>query len=386
MSVASDLAQPILPSSAPRSTMQPTTNEAPPQSKWEAELERRRCRCCLTEPQMRGTIMILFGCTLLAYIIYGIVQCAVTNAHPQTTAESVDQDTISSPGIVICPLDPAVLPTYNASINNATYGETSPMVLLNHTSQTRFMCQRIAADGSYLLCPYRFVDFQFRAVSPGIRRCLEVDPGISLRSTRDFVLIQYSIGQNCSGQLRNCNNIDGVFYGLFTSEADKNDTLIQLTGGGGRSVVQFQSTQYHPLRGPIRSGFTVVAATSAALLPSGIEYNGDMRILPGGIVLAPYSMTLALTTEVWSFTPLQLIGAIGGVYSLLKGVVIFLQGFDPDEGILRRLFYPSKREVAAAAAAAAAASGERYEPPASSSSGLAATGSLNRDSDGLRQR
>jgi hypothetical protein len=76
------------------------------------------------------------------------------------------------------------------------------------------------------------------------------------------------------------------------------------------------------------------------------------RYFPGSVYIATAQMNVVRTSEVWNFDWTQALGAIGGIYGLLKGIVITLQGEakDPD-GLLRRYFYAPKPTSAAAASA-----------------------------------
>jgi len=207
----------------------------------------------------------------------------------------------------------------------------------------------------------QFLTFGFSSIKTTPRSCFEVSPGIVISDVKETVAITWALYQKPNTSLYG-NGFDSgnnIYYGLFANERDKNSTTIKLGIASGTTVVAFQVESTSLLGQPPVASYSVLSATSAPNMQEAvIDYLNNSvpfpdqtqvfhpppgRYLYGTLALQAASITVQSTTQELVFGWTDIIGAVGGVFSLVVSVKIFLNGdgSDPAEarGFITRVFF-----------------------------------------------
>jgi len=322
--------------------------------------------CPCREKISKGTVLAGCACVLLAYFIYNIYRYA--NQPAVTVVLYEDQQSLTTPGIILCPPD-SVDTTRQFGVFPQVFFQsiTDQFYLLNNN------CTFFPAVGAPSDCAYRasLVEYRFSTIEVTNRTCYDVPPGaLTMTDSRDSMWLSYWIFQAANTSLpgNGLTTSNNLFYGLYTDESDRSNAPIRLASASGITVVAFQVDVYKPYGGGSHGikTYSVFSSSSTANRPEASLVFGPNATFPGTnipvppsrldsglLILQPAALSITVHEEQHLFSWTDVLGAIGGVFSIVMSAKTFLNGDETDpeqeKGFIRRVFYPS--DVSAAQAA-----------------------------------
>jgi len=302
-------------------------------------------------------IILICGMALLAYFIYNIYRYAT---QPSVTVVTyLNQNSLATPGMLICPPD-YVDTTRQYGVFPQVFFQTltSDYETLNNN------CTLYPVNAPPTPCAVTgsFVSYAFSTVETTKRTCYDVPPGATTMSDpRDSMWINYVIYQAANVSLPN-NGLtvsNNLFFGLYTDASDRASAPIRLASAAGITVVSFQVDQYTTLSGSSTTQYSVFSSSSSPSRPEAslvIGVNSTFpgtniptppaRIDTGCLIIQPSALVITDHAQQHVFGWTDVIGAIGGVFSIIASIKVFFNGqeSDPedDKGFIKRVFYSSE--------------------------------------------